>query len=752
MPKPAWDMRSLIQRPEFIYDVLITLAFLVVTSMLVIQSRDVIRASEGQIMTQPRVKRVDFSIEDVAATEDRRREARESAPRVYIPNSTYLERLRAALHGLPKAVEAKTDPAQIHEEVRNEFKLTSESLRALQEFVHDGESTTEWKRAVDRLIDRELLVQPLLDPKEYEVYALTLQRVLRRGPDLTELPAGAIQIVPAPNGDFSKALQTLVTAAGFGANVDDVVVGRLVTGAESTILFDPEGTQVQADQAAASIQPVIDAHRAGEVIFIVGDKLLPQQLEILQRESEEYLAQSSMWQVWISRLGVMGIILIVATLVGGYTGVFYPQIIRNPLRVVAIGALLTGMLAVGVFMAEQAPRLLFFATVGPTLLVAIITLLAYDQRIALFLSTMQCVLVTLALEQNVGMFTLLFAGCSVLIAQLADVRHRGKLIRAATVTSILVAAGAVLVGVMETPLVPGAWRQIAVNAAWAAAAALGVGFLILGILPSIEQLFEITTGMTLAELRDPKHPLLRQLQEEAPGTYNHSLLVANIAETAADAISANGLLAYVGALYHDIGKMNKPEYFVENQSGGYNRHAKLNPAMSLLIIVGHVKDGIELGREYGLPRQIIHFIEAHHGTTLVEYFYHAALNRAKPDERESIGETEFRYPGPKPRTRECAILMIADAVESATRAMSEPNPGRIESIVRQISRKRLMDGQFDQCDLTFRELRQVEESIIKSMCALYHGRINYPGGRETDQFESDSEQPAPSPQAKSASA
>jgi putative nucleotidyltransferase with HDIG domain len=748
MPKPAWDLRSLIQRPEFIYDVLITLVFLIVTSLLVIQARDVVRAYEDQIMTQTRVKRVDFSIEDVAATEDRRREARQSAPRVYIPNATYLERLRAALHGLPKAVEAKTDLAQIADVVRAEFKLTTDTLRSLQAFVADGEATAEWKRAVDRLVDRELLMRPLLDPKEYQAYALTLQRVLRRGSDLTELPEGALQIASAPNSDFANALREMVTAAGFPTSVDDVIVGRLTSGAESTILFDSEGTQVQADQAAASVQPVIDAHRRGEVIFSVGDKLIPQQIEVLQRESEEYLAQTPRWHVWMSRLGVMGIILIVATLVGGYTGVFYPQIIRNPLRVVAIGALLTGMLAVSVFMAEQAPRLLFFATVGPTLLVAIITLLAYDQRIALFLSTMQCVLVTLALEQTVGMFILLFAGCSVLIAQLADVRHRGKLIRAATVTSILLAGGAVLVGVMETPLVPGAWRQIAVNAAWAAAAALGVGFLILGILPSIEQLFEITTGMTLAELRDPKHPLLRQLQEEAPGTYNHSLLVANIAETAADAVGANGLLAYVGALYHDIGKMNKPEYFVENQSGGYNRHAKLNPAMSLLIIVGHVKDGIELGREYGLPRQIIHFIEAHHGTTLVEYFYHAARSRARPD--ENIGESEFRYPGPKPRTRECAILMIADAVESATRAMAEPNPGRIESIVRQISRKRLMDGQFDQCDLTFRQLRQVEESIIKSMCALYHGRINYPGGRETDQFETDTSQPSPQPKTASA--
>ena len=207
----------------------------------------------------------------------------------------------------------------------------------------------------------------------------------------------------------------------------------------------------------------------------------------------------------------------------------------------------------------------------------------------------------------------------------------------------------------------------------------------MGILPTIERLFGITTGMTLAELRDPKQPLLRQLQQKAPGTYNHSLQVANIAEAAAEAIGADGLLVYVGALYHDVGKMNKPEYFIENQIDGYNKHEKLSPAMSLLVIVGHVKDGIELAREYNLPRPIIHFVESHHGTTLVEYFYHAARTQAaeEPD-KETVEEVRFRYPGPKPHTKEAAILMLSDAVESATRAMKEPNPSRIESLVREV--------------------------------------------------------------------
>jgi cyclic-di-AMP phosphodiesterase PgpH len=355
----------------------------------------------------------------------------------------------------------------------------------------------------------------------------------------------------------------------------------------------------------------------------------------------------------------------------------------------------------------------------------------------LTLGGVQCLLVTLALGLGLGWFVLLFAACGTIITQLRDVRHRNTLIRAGAVTALVLGAGVILLGLFEMPLVPGALMHIGVSALWAMAASFGVGVLALAMLPSIEQLFGITTGMTLAELRDPKQPLLRQLQQKAPGTYHHSHQVANIAEAAADIVGADGLLVYVGALYHDIGKMNKPDYFVENQAGGVNKHEKLSPAMSLLVIIGHVKDGIELAREYNLPRPMIHFIESHHGTTLVEYFYHAAKSQARFAEKAEVSEFEFRYPGPKPRTKEAAILMLADASESATRALSEPTPGRIESIVRELSRRRLLDGQLNQCDLTFRELGLIEDTIISRLCSIYHGRIAYPEAIEPEVLPAD---------------
>jgi putative nucleotidyltransferase with HDIG domain len=236
--------------------------------------------------------------------------------------------------------------------------------------------------------------------------------------------------------------------------------------------------------------------------------------------------------------------------------------------------------------------------------------------------------------------------------------------------------------------------------------------------------------MTLLDYSDANQRLLKRLHMEAPGTFSHSLLIGSIAEAAAGAIGRNGLLCRVGAYYHDIGKINKAGYFVENELGSASRHEKLSPTMSHLIIVGHVKDGIEMAKEYGLPSVLRQFIEAHHGTTLIEPFYNEAkklkARSSKGKAAEVPSESEFRYPGPKPRTKEAAIVMLADTVEGAVRSLSEVTPTKIEAVVHNMAMKRLQDGQFDECDLSLRELSQIETSISKTLAAHYHGRIAYP--------------------------
>jgi putative nucleotidyltransferase with HDIG domain len=252
--------------------------------------------------------------------------------------------------------------------------------------------------------------------------------------------------------------------------------------------------------------------------------------------------------------------------------------------------------------------------------------------------------------------------------------------------------------------------------------------LMTGLLPVVERIFSVQTDLSLLELGDASHPLLRQLAQRAPGTYNHSINVAALAETAADSIGAHGLLTRVGAYFHDIGKMFKPNYFVENQSQGNNRHDTLQPAMSTLVIIAHVKDGADLARAHNLPKPIIDFIEQHHGTTLVEYFFRQATKKSEESPYgEEVSDLDFRYPGPKPQTVEAAVLMLSDAVESASRTLVEPTPGRLQNLVDDIAMKRLLDGQFDECGITLCQLDQVKLSLVKSLTAIYHGRIKYPG-------------------------
>jgi hypothetical protein len=253
------------------------------------------------------------------------------------------------------------------------------------------------------------------------------------------------------------------------------------------------------------------------------------------------------------------------------------------------------------------------------------------------------------------------------------------------------------------------------------------GLLMTGLLPFVERLFDVQTDLSLLELGDASHPLLQELARRAPGTYNHSINVASLGEAAAEAIGANGLLVRIGAYFHDIGKMAKPQYFVENQGQAPSRHESLMPAMSTLVIIAHVKDGAELARRHHLPQSVIDFIEQHHGTTLVEYFYDQAnkMYASDPD-RGEVDETSFRYPGPKPQSKEAGVMMLADAVESASRALVEPTPARIGGLVHDIVMKKLLDGQFDECGLTLRELNTVEDTLVKSVTAVYHSRIKYP--------------------------
>lgn len=248
--------------------------------------------------------------------------------------------------------------------------------------------------------------------------------------------------------------------------------------------------------------------------------------------------------------------------------------------------------------------------------------------------------------------------------------------------------------------------------------------IVVGILPVFEYLFKTVTNISLLELTDFNNPLLQRLILEAPGTYHHSLIVGNLSEAACGAIGANALLARIGAYYHDIGKLHKPDYFSENQDIEASKHDNLSPSMSKLVIMNHVREGLELARKYKLNPYLIDFILQHHGTSLVYYFYRRALEGL--EENQGIKEEGFRYPGPRPKTKETAVVLLADSVEAATRALKEMTPANITDAVHKIINNKFIDGQLDECDLTLKDLEKIAAIFIRILTSIYHSRITYP--------------------------
>jgi putative nucleotidyltransferase with HDIG domain len=360
-------------------------------------------------------------------------------------------------------------------------------------------------------------------------------------------------------------------------------------------------------------------------------------------------------------------------------------------------------------------------------LTAMVLTIAYNAPFALLMSFSLALMASLALGADLDYFLVQMGALAPAVLLLRNVHTRTKLVQVAA------GAGAVcLLMTIATGMLSGQTAKlIAADGGRHCLWCLLGGFILCGSLPLVERCFGVVTDVSLVELANSSHPLLQELIRRAPGTYTHSMTVATLAEAAAEAVGANVLLARVGSYFHDVGKMLKPHYFIENQAGE-NRHDGLEPALSTLVIIGHVKDGIALAEQYRLPKPVADLIQQHHGTTLVEYFFHEAL-RLQSGESPPGLEAAFRYPGPKPQSPEAGILMLADTVESASRVLTAPTPSSLRKLVHDLVMKRLLDGQFEESGLTLTELHQIEESLCKGLTALFHARIKYPeeGSRPT---------------------
>ncbi len=471
---------------------------------------------------------------------------------------------------------------------------------------------------------------------------------------------------------------------------------------------EPE-TAARRKKAADSVQPV----------KIFKNDPIVKQGEVITDEHLRLLKEAGMTG---GGLGVRPVIssiilaLLIELTMWVYIWQFKPEIYSSEAKVMQTAVILTGTIVISRFLSGISE---YLAPVpAGTMLLA--TLL--DPGTAILGGVCMSVAAGVAAGNDAPFIVVAALSSIAAVYGISRVGHRADLVRTGLLVGLVFGLGITAMALIVGTPFSVASRDVAFGILNGSVIS---SFIALGTLPFFETLFNIMTPVKLLDLANPNHPLLGRLLKETPGTYHHSVMVANLAEAAAEAVRANSLLARVGGYYHDIGKIRRPYFFIENQLGvAENPHDRVAPGLSTLIVTSHVKDGVELAKQYRLPGRVIDFVREHHGTTLVSYFY----SRATEDEKtgNQVVEEDFRYEGPRPGSKETAIVMLADGVEAAVRSLVKPTPGRIEAIIRRIVKDRLYDHQLDKCDLTLRDLDTVADTFMKVLSGMFHPRVNYP--------------------------
>lgn len=604
---------------------------------------------------------------------------------------------------------------------------------AVQSFNRDREGVdANWEDLLT-LIQR---TKPASRPDLFAEALLDLKDILRDGvyePEPYKDPATGRTVREA-----EMALQAAITGLGDDLNVSRALYRIVRRGIVPNQLFDQEEHQDNLRRAAESVDPVKVQIEEGDVLIEAGEEISPMDIEALEEYRQALLQREELpggWNLTFLRRMLLTVFLMCGAAIAWRVGFVQRDSTRHLLM-----ACLVLLVSVALLRISQAVGDLRLFRSDPVVVATLpyaapiacgamlLTLLA-GRGAALLGAIIIAMLYGIMRGNSLTLTLIMMLGGFVAVLLCQGTRLRGQVLRAGFFSGAVVAIAALLHGLTSD--------AGAVVAGQQAIAALlsGVisGVLVLVLLPLLESLFKAPSDISLLELTDFNHPLLRKLQMRAPGTYHHSLMVANLAERAAVEIGANSTVCRATCLFHDIGKMLKPEYFVENQRPGENPHDELSPSMSALVIKNHVKEGVKMAREASLPRVVIDVIEQHHGTSLIRYFFHRAVQRQKAAQGDTEGaaapaidEGAFRYDGPRPRSVEAGIISMADAIEAASRAMKKVNPQAISELIDAILTEKLSDRQLDDCPLTMREIRTIRNSFCNTLGNMLHSRVGYP--------------------------
>lgn len=666
---------------------------------------------------------VPLLIENETETRNARERAAREAPWVFSHNPRPVEAVRDGLAQLVSAIEKAETFDAVSSVLVTEWGLTPEMFKVLKPILLNDADVNKFNRSVERVLDpfvRYGLISSANIPTDAkrETSVIEIRPVGSSIKYFPKLDAVFLPQIPQPDGALTKSL-----SKEFTPDEAIAILKLIIPKLESTVVYDEKETANAEKQAIANVEPVVDEYPANSLVVPAGADINTEQLRLLRLEHDEQMSQLSwtdprFYQRWLGLFLVVGLVI---ALISVYLSVAEPTTLQSYRQILLLSGLFIATLALArVFSIDP-----YRAEIVPLAVTSFYLAISYSRQMGAVAAAGLALLVSLTQPTPIEEFAVLAGGMIVGVSMLESIRSRTKPIVVGFAAGVACASIQIGIGM----LLDQTMSLVLVDAARQFAGGLIAGFIMSGSLPFAESLFGIVTDISLLELADSSHPLLQDLIRRAPGTYNHSVSVSIIGEAAAKAIGCNSLVVRVGALFHDVGKMLKPQYFIENKGADeINRHSQLAPAISTLIIIGHVKDGMELAREEHLPRVLMDMIEQHHGTTLVDYFFHEASREVqnRPDAEEEVEESSFRYPGPKPQTKEAAVMMLSDCVESASRALSDPTPARIEKLVHNLTLNRLLDGQFDECGITLQEIQTIEKSLKQSLTAVYHGRIKYP--------------------------
>ncbi|OCA91149.1 hypothetical protein A8F94_04635 [Bacillus sp. FJAT-27225] len=654
------------------------------------------------------------TVEDKESTERKRQEELDRVQGIYTVKSEYAKNQVDLVSSIfDSAVEVNGD---IQQELKKEQESSADSEPVP---VRTEPSTSEKVKML-----KEKLTQSVIDDLPEEVFTGLVSvnnGQLSIAKDLTVTAINNVMEQTIPADEVENAKKKVEEELNFSSLDPALKRASILLGRFAVIqneFFDPQATEEARRKTAESVEPVKILE--GQIIVSEGD--------LVSREKFRQLQLAGLLESEDSVRPFIGLVLLIAVILGTIYYYFSQQ--KNPADKRQTNLLLFGMIfsfsIIIMKIVSLFQELNYDGTfyLFPAALAGIIICILIDEKLAWIMAVIQSICGSIIFNEEMAGTLNMSAGIYILCGGLAatlilkDHQARSKIMSAGMFVSAVNLALILSLIFLRNAQYSG--TEYGMFMLFGIVSGILSAILALGILPFFETSFGILSTMKLIELSNPNHPLLKRILTEAPGTYHHSVMVANMADAACEAIGANGLLARVGCYYHDIGKTKRPLFFIENQMNRENPHDRLTPEKSAQIIIAHATDGAALLRKHKMPKEIVDIAEQHHGTSLIKFFYHKAKQAGQ------VNEEDYRYPGPKPQTKETAIIGIADSVEAAVRSTGQPTPEQIESIVKSIISDRLQDGQLNECDLTLKEVEIVAHTLCETLKGFFHSRIEYP--------------------------